>query len=101
MVFSPKYRRKGLQAQLPRGLGAVFRDLAVQKECKVEEGHLMPGHVHMLLRVSPKYSVSSVMGVLKGKSAVQIARMYAGRRRNFVGRHSWAQSDWVSAVGRR
>ena len=100
VVFIPKYRRKALYVQLRRDLGLVFRDLAEQKECKVEEGHLMVDHVHMLLSVPPKYSVSSVMGFIKGKSAIHIARAYAGRRRNFVGQHFWARGYWVSTVGK-
>jgi putative transposase len=100
VVFIPKYRRKALFAQLRRDLGPVFRDLAEQKECKVEEGHLMPDHVHMLLSVPPKYSVASVMGFIKGKSAIHMARVYAGRRRNFVGQHFWARGYWVSTIGK-
>ena len=100
VVFIPKCRRKTLYSQLRRDLGAVFRGLAEQKECQVEEGHLMPDHVHMLLSVPPKYSVSSVMGFIKGKSAIHIARVYAGRRRNFVGQHFWARGYWVSTVGK-
>ena len=100
VVFIPKCRRKALYAQLRRDLGAVFRDLAEQKECKVEEGHLMPDHVHMLLSVPPKYSVASVMGFIKGKSAIHLARVYAGRRRNYVGQHFWARGYWVSTVGK-
>jgi putative transposase len=100
VVFIPKYRRKALYVQLRRDLGPVFRDLAEQKECQVEEGHLMPDHVHMLLSVPPKYSVSGVMGFIKGKSAIHIARVYAGRRRNFVGQHFWARGYWVSTVGK-
>jgi putative transposase len=100
VVFIPKYRHKALYVQLRRDMGPVFRDLAQQKECKVEEGHLMVDHVHMLLSVPPKYSVSSVMGFIKGKSAIHIARVYAGRRRNFVGQHFWARGYWVSTVGK-
>jgi len=100
VVFIPKCRRKALYGQLRRDLGSVFRGLAEQKECKVEEGHLMPDHVHMLLSVPPKHSVSSVMGFIKGKSAIHIARVYAGRRRNFVGQHFWARGYWVSTVGK-
>ncbi len=100
VVFIPKYRRKALYAQLRRELGPVFRDLAEQKERKVEEGHLMLDHVHMMLSVPPKYAVSSVMGFIKGKSAIHIARVYAGRRRNFVGQHFWARGYWVSTVGK-
>jgi putative transposase len=81
-------------------LGRVLRSLAEQWECRVEEGHLMPDHVHMLLSVPPKYSVSNVMGFIKGKSAIHIARVYARRRRNFVGQHFWARGYWVSTVGK-
>lgn len=100
VVFIPKCRRKVLYQGIRQELGAVFRSLAEQWESKVEEGHLMPDHVHMLLSVPPKYSVSSVMGFIKGKSAIHIARVYAGRRRNFVGQHFWARGYWVSTVGK-
>ena len=100
VVFIPKCRRKVLYQGLRQELGTVFRSLAEQWECKVEEGHLMPDHVHMLLSVPPKYSVSNVMGFIKGKSAIHIARVYAGRRRNFVGQHFWARGYWVSTVGK-
>ena len=100
VVFIPKCRRKVLYQGIRQELGMVFRSLAEQWECKVEEGHLMPDHVHMLLSVPPKYSVSNVMGFIKGKSAIHIARVYAGRRRNFVGQHFWARGYWVSTVGK-
>jgi putative transposase len=100
VVFIPKCRRKVLYLGIRHELGLVFRSLAEQWECKVEEGHLMPDHVHMLLSVPPKYSVSNVMGFIKGKSAIHIARVYAGRRRNYVGQHFWARGYWVSTVGK-
>lgn len=100
VVFIPKCRRKVLYGQLRRELGGIFRDLAEQKESRIEEGHLMVDHVHMLISVPPKYSVAQVMGYIKGKSAIQIARVYAGRRRNFVGQHFWARGYWVSTVGK-
>jgi len=100
VVFIPKCRRKVLYQGLRRELGKVFRSLAEQWECKVEEGHLMPDHVHMLLMIPPKHAVSQVMGFIKGKSAIHIARVYAGRRRNFVGQHFWARGYWVSTVGK-
>ena len=100
VVFIPKCRRKVLYQGIRQELGTVFRSLAEQWECKVEEGHLMPDHVHMLLSVPPKCSVSNVMGFIKGKSAIHIARVYAGRRRNFVGQHFWARGYWVSTVGK-
>ena len=100
VVFIPKCRRKVLYQGIRQELGTVFRSLAEQWECKVQEGHLMPDHVHMLLSVPPKHSVSSVMGFIKGKSAIHIARVYAGRRGNFVGQHFWARGYWVSTVGK-
>ena len=100
VVFCPKYRRKMLYGQLRRELGSVFRQLAEQKECRVEEGHLMGDHVHMLLSIPPKYAVSQVVGYMKGKSAIHIARTYMGKRRNFVGQHFWARGYFVSTVGR-
>lgn len=89
-----------MYGQIRQELGRVFRGLAEQKECEIEEGHLMPDHVHMLISVPPKYSVAQVMGYIKGKSAIHIARVYAGRRRNFVGQHFWARGYWVSTVGK-
>ena len=100
VVFIPKCRRKVLYQGIGQELGEVFDSLAEQWECKVEEGHLMPDHVHMLLSVPPKHSVSNVMGFIKGKSAIHIARVYAGRRRNFIGQHFWARGCWVSTVGK-
>ena len=100
VVFIPKCRRKVLYQGIRQELGTVFRSLAEQWECRVEEGHLLPDHVHMLMSVPPKYSVSNVMGFIKGKSAIHIARVYAGRRRNFVGQHFWARGYWVSTVGK-
>jgi putative transposase len=87
VVFIPKCRRKTLYQELRRHLGEVFRRLALQRESKVEEGHLMPDHVHMLLSIPPKYAVSQVVGYIKGKSAIRLARVYGERKRNFVGQH--------------
>ena len=89
-----------LYQELRRHLGEVFRKLAVQKELKVEEGHLMPDHVHMLLSIPPKYAVSQVVGFIKGKSAIHLARVYGERKRNFVGQHFWARGYFVNTVGR-
>ena len=93
-------RRKVLYQGIRQELGMVLRSLTEQWECKVQEGHLMPDHGHMLLSVPPKYSVSNVMGFIKGKSAIHIARVYAGRRGNFVGQHFWARGYWASTVGK-
>ncbi len=100
VVFIPKCRRKVLYGKLREHLGEVFRELAARKECCVEEGHLMPDHVHMMLAIPPKYAVSQVVGYLKGKSAIHIARVYGERKRNFVGQHFWARGYFVSTLGR-
>jgi REP-associated tyrosine transposase len=100
IVFIPKYRRKVLYGQVRQELGEVFRELARQKESWVEEGHLQADHVHMLLSIPPKYAVAQVVGYLKGKSAIYLARTYGGRRRNFLGEHFWARGYFVSTVGR-
>jgi len=100
VVFIPKCRRRMLYGQLRKHLGEVFKRLAAQKESRIEEGHLMPDHVHMLISIPPKYAVSQVVGYIKGKSAVHLARVYGERRRNFVGQHFWARGYFVSPVGR-
>jgi putative transposase len=100
VVFIPKCRRKTLYKELRRYLGEVFRRLAVQKESQIEEGHLMPDHVHMMISIPPKYAVSQVVGYIKGKSAIHLARVYGERKRNFVGQHFWARGYFVSTVGR-
>ena len=100
VVFIPKCRRRTLYQELRRHLGEVFRRLALQKELKVEEGHLMPDHVHMLLSIPPKHAVSQVVGYIKGKSAIHMARVYGERKRNFVGQHFWARGFFVNTVGR-
>ena len=100
MVWIPTYRRKALYDELRKHLGPVLRELARQRECTVEEGHLQLDHVHMLLSIPPKYAVAQVIGFIKGKSAIHIARSYLGRRQNFTGQHFWARGYYVSTVGR-
>ena len=100
VVFIPKGRKKALFGQLRRDLGRVFRPLAEQKESRIEEGHLMPDHVHMMLSIPPKYAVSHVVGYIKGKSAIHLARTYGERRRNFTGQSFWARGYFVTTVGR-
>lgn len=100
VVFIPKCRRKVLYRQLRQHLGEVFRKRAAQKESRIEEGHLMPDHVHMMLSIPLKYAVSQVVGFIKGKSAIHLARVYGERSRNFVGQHFWARGFFVSTVGR-
>ena len=98
VVFVPKYRRKVMFGQLRPKLGSIFHELARQKSCQILEGHLMPDHVHMCIAIPPKYSVSSVIGYLKGKSAIAIARL-CGKSRNFGGESFWARGYAVSTVG--
>jgi putative transposase len=100
VVFIPKCRRKKLYGELRKHLGEVFRELARRKECEILEGHLMPDHVHMMISIPPKYSVSQVVGYIKGKSAIHLARVYGETRRNFVGQHFWARGYFVSTLGR-
>jgi len=100
VVFIPKCRRKTLYVGLRPHLGEVFRTLAQRKECRVEEGHLLADHVHMLISIPPKYAVSEVMGYVKGKSAIHLARTYGEQKRNFVGQNFWARGFFVSTVGR-
>ena len=89
VVFVPKRRRRVLFGQARRQLGEIFHALARQKECQIVEGHLMPDHVHMCIAIPPKYPVASVIGFLKGKSAIAMARL-CGKERNFTGEHFWA-----------
>ena len=100
VVFIPKMRRKTLYGQLRKHLGELFRKLAAQKESRIEEGHLLPDHVHMMISIPPKNAVSQVVGYIKGKSAIHVAREYGESRRNFVGQHFWARGYFVSTVGR-
>ncbi len=100
VVFIPKYRKKSIFGRIRSELGEIFRRLAEQKESRVEEGHLMLDHVHMMISIPPKYAVSQVVGYMKGKSAIQIARRYSERKRNFVGQKFWARGYFVSTVGR-
>jgi len=99
VVWIPKCRKKTLYGELRKHLGETFRDLAMQKECKVIEGHLLPDHVHILMSIPPKYAVSQVVGYMKGKSAIHIARTYMGRKKNFTGQNFWARGYFVSTVG--
>ena len=100
VIWIPKYRKKSIFWDLRQYLGEILRELAKQKECTVIEGHLMPDHVHILLSIPPKYSVAQVVGFIKGKSAIQIARNFQGRKKNFVGQNFWARGYYVSTVGK-
>jgi putative transposase len=100
LVWIPKYRRKLLYGNLRKHLGEVIRNLSRQKESTVVEGHLMPDHVHMVVSIPPKYPVAQVVGFIKGKSAIHIARTFSGYKRNFTGQNFWARGYFVSTVGK-
>ena len=100
IVWIPKYRRKRMYESIRQYLGEIFRSLALQKECKIVEGHVCLDHVHMLIEIPPKHSVSHVVGFIKGKSAIAIARNFLGKQQNFTGQHFWARGYFVSTVGR-
>ncbi len=100
IVFIPKCRRAVLYRELRKYLGEMFRNLAQQKECRIEEGHLLGDHVHMLISIPPKYAVAQVVGFIKGKSAIHLARNFGGRQRNFTGCNFWARGYYVSTAGR-
>ena len=99
VVWIPKYRKKKLFEELRKELGPVLRELAQHKESEILEGRMLLDHVHMLIAIPPKYAVSQVVGYMKGKSAIHIARAYLGRERNFTGQHFWARGYYVSTVG--
>jgi putative transposase len=99
VIFVPKYRRKAMFLELRQYLGPIFHELARQKECRIIEGHLLRDHVHMCIEIPPKHAVSSVIGFLKGKSAIAIARRFKGKQRNFEGENFWARGYAVSTVG--
>ena len=99
IVFIPKNRKKAIYGELRKYLGEIFHDLARRRGVVIEEGHLMRDHVHMCISIPPKYSVSNLVGYLKGKSAIAIARQFKGRQRNFTGESFWARGYFVSTVG--
>jgi len=100
LVFIPKYRKRSLYGALRKVMGSVLRKLAESKGCKVLEGHVMPDHIHMLLTIPPKYRISDIVGYIKGKSAIYVARHFRGKERNFTGESFWARGYFISTVGR-
>jgi putative transposase len=98
-VFTPKYRKKALFGIIRKELKDVLHGLALQKECKIEEGYLMPDHVHMLISIPPKLSVSNLVGFLKGKSSIWVAQNISNKQQNFVGHRFWARGYFVNTVG--
>ena len=100
VVFIPKYRRKVLYGHIRKELGKLLAELARHKESRIETGSLQPDHVHMVISIPPKHSVAQVIGYIKGKSAIHIARTYAGKKKNFTGEQFWARGYFVSTVGK-
>lgn len=99
VVFVPKGRKRVLYGKIRKYLGPLFHELAGQKHCKIREGHMVQDHVHMLIEIPPKYAVSQIVGYIKGKSAIAVARQFNGRKRNFNGEAFWARGYAVSTVG--
>lgn len=99
LVFVPKGRKKKLYGKIRSYLGPVFHELAAQRGSEILEGHMVQDHVHMMVAIPPKYSVAEVVGYLKGKSAIAVARQFGGRKRNFNGESLWARGYAVSTVG--
>ena len=99
VVFIPKCRKKKIYGAIRKHLGEIFHKLARQKESNIEIGHLHGDHVHICISIPPKFAVSNVVGYLKGKSAISIARNIGGRKRNFTGESFWARGYFVSTIG--
>ncbi|WP_341747401.1 IS200/IS605 family transposase [Candidatus Tisiphia endosymbiont of Dascillus cervinus] len=99
IVFIPKCRKRELYGKVRKYLGNVFHELVFQRGSKIIEGHMVQDHVHMLIKIPPKYSVAEVIGYIKGKSAIAVARQFGGRKRNFNGEKLWARGYAVSTVG--
>ena len=100
IIWIPKCRKKSLYGAVAKYLGKIFHELAQQRESRIVEGHLCPDHIHMLIEIPPKYAVEQVVGYIKGKSAIAIARNFMGRQKNFTGLNFWARGYYVSTVGR-
>ena len=99
IVFTPKYRRKVIYYKLRADIQKIIRDLCKWKGIEIIEGHMMSDHIHLLLSIPPKYSVSQIMGYLRGKSAMMIFERHANLKYKFGNRHFWAEGYYVSTVG--
>ena len=99
IVFIPKGRKRELYGKIRTFLGPVFSELAAQRGSKIEKGSMVQDHVHMMIKIPPKYSVAEVIGYMKGKSAIAVARQFGGRKKNFNGEKLWARGYAVSTVG--
>lgn len=99
LIFVPKCRRSVLYGKIRQLLWSIFHELARQKGCEIIEGHVMPDHVHICILIPPKHAVSSIIGFIKGKSAIAMARQFSGKEKNFTGEHFWARGYVVSTMG--
>ena len=99
IIFTPKYRRKMIYNQLKMDIRDILKQLCSYKGVEIIEGHIMPDHIHMLVSIPPKYSISSFMGYLKGKSALMIFDRHANLKYKFGNRHFWSEGYYVSTVG--
>jgi len=99
IVFTPKYRRKVIYNQYKEDIRDIIKRHCKYKGVEIIEGHLMPDHIHMLVSIPPKYSISQFMGYLKGKSALMIFDKHANLKYKFGNRHFWAEGYYVSTVG--
>lgn len=99
LVFVPKFRRKVLYGKIRKFLAPVFHELAKQRESTIVEGHMVQDHVHMLIKIPPKHSIAQVVGYIKGKSAIAVAREFSGKKQNYSGEKFWARGYAVSTVG--
>ena len=100
VVFAPKYRRQVIYGKLKTDVGKILRDLCNRKGIEIVEAELCPDHVHMLIRIPPKYSVSQIMGYLKGKSILMIFDRHANLKYKYGNRHFWCRGYYVDTVGK-
>ena len=100
VVFAPKYRRQIIYGKIKQDIGLMLRKLCAYKEIEILEAEARKDHVHMLLNIPPKYSISQVMGYLKGKSSLMIYEKYANLKYKYGNRHFWCHGYYVSTVGR-
>ena len=100
IVFAPKFRRKAIYGELKKDIGKILRELCERKGIEIIEAGLCPDHIHMLLRIPPKYSVSEIMGYLKGKSSLIIFDQHANLKYKYGNRHFWCRGYYVDTVGK-
>ena len=99
LVFVCKYRKKRLYGQIRRRIGQILHLLAKQKQCQILEGHAMPEHIHIAICIPPKYSVSHIVGFLKGKSAIHLHKEFSKNYKSVYGRVFWSRGYFVSTIG--